>query len=184
MASIATLRPDRHNQPPVEMTRADEARLAIIEPIIDDRRDAAGKHLAGPRGIKTAMPEREIALRRIERHLQLIVPPINVKGDESSAPLQSPNTHRTVGAPLAYPPFFANGSPAEMKSVGIGSASPGLAARWSDSRLCRARGSSARLEALGLDHALRGGALQKFQKCAGRVRLFCFRGNADGEIVV
>jgi len=40
--------------------------LAIIEPIVGDCRGASAKHLTGPRKIQTAMPEREIALRRIE----------------------------------------------------------------------------------------------------------------------
>ncbi len=79
MASLAALRPNHHHQPAIEMARGEKPDLAVIEPFIDDRRGAAGKHFAGPREVQTAMPEREIAFGRIEVDLQINVPPINVK---------------------------------------------------------------------------------------------------------
>jgi hypothetical protein len=71
--------PNHHHQPAVEMTRTDEAGLAVIEPLIGDRRGAAGKNLAGPQEIQAAMSQRQIAFGRVKGDLQLIVPPINVK---------------------------------------------------------------------------------------------------------
>ena len=64
----------------VEVTRADETRLAIIEPVVDDRCGAAVEYLASAREIQPAMPTRQLTLRRIEGDVHtLIVPPINVK---------------------------------------------------------------------------------------------------------
>jgi hypothetical protein len=79
VAGLATLRPNHHYQPAVEMTRTDEAGLAVIEPLIGDCRGAAGKDFAGAREIQAAMPQCQIAFGRVKGDLQLIVPPINVK---------------------------------------------------------------------------------------------------------
>jgi hypothetical protein len=55
VARFATLRPDHNDQTTVEMPCADEPRLAVIEPVIDDRCGHACKHLAGSREIESAM---------------------------------------------------------------------------------------------------------------------------------
>jgi hypothetical protein len=60
VACVATLRPDHHHQPAVEMTRGDETRLAIIEPIVDDRCGTAIEYLVGSREIQPAMPPRQV----------------------------------------------------------------------------------------------------------------------------
>jgi hypothetical protein len=79
VARFATLRPDQHDQAVVEVTRADETRLAVVEPIVDDRRGATVEDLAGPREIETAMPARQLPFGWIESDIQLNVPPIIVK---------------------------------------------------------------------------------------------------------
>jgi len=79
VAGFATSRPDHNHQPPIEVARCDQAGLAIIEPLIHDRRAATGEDLISPRKIQTAMPKGKIALCRIKGDPQIIVPPINVK---------------------------------------------------------------------------------------------------------
>jgi hypothetical protein len=53
----------------VEMTCGDEAGLAIVAPVIHDRRRAAGKHFLRPREIEATMVASQITLRRVEGYL-------------------------------------------------------------------------------------------------------------------
>ena len=72
------MRPDLHHETAVEMTRADEAGLAVVEPVVGNGRGVPGKQFVGASEIQPAMFQGEIALRRIEGDLhELIVPPIN-----------------------------------------------------------------------------------------------------------
>jgi hypothetical protein len=50
----------------VEMACRDKAGFAVVVPSIDHCRGTAGKHLAGPSEVQTAMPAGEFPLRRIE----------------------------------------------------------------------------------------------------------------------
>jgi len=64
VASFATLRPDQHHKPAVEVTGANEPGLAIVESIVHYGCGVSGKHLVGAFEIQTAMLQREIALHR------------------------------------------------------------------------------------------------------------------------
>jgi hypothetical protein len=88
VAGRVPLRPDHHHQASIEMTRSDEARLAIVAPVINDRRRSAGENLGGPCEIQSTMLECAITLRRVEADLQLIVPPINVKHSQQPKPVR------------------------------------------------------------------------------------------------
>jgi len=80
VAGLATLRPGHNNQASVEMAGGNKTGLTIIETLVNHGRRQPGKYLASPGEIEAAMPQGEIALRRIKGDThQLIVPPIIVK---------------------------------------------------------------------------------------------------------
>src|SRR5690606_29068749 len=66
VAGLATLRPDHDHHPFVENARCDESRLAIIEPLIDGGGGSSVEHFIGSCEVQAAIPQGEIALRRIE----------------------------------------------------------------------------------------------------------------------
>ena len=65
-----------------------------VEPIVDDGRGKAGKHLAGAPEIEAAMLQGQIALRRIEGDLHENKCTPNKSGmSTTNPPLVSPNSH-------------------------------------------------------------------------------------------
>jgi hypothetical protein len=74
VAGLATLRPDHHHEPTIEVTRGDQAVFAVVEAVVADRCRRSGEHLGGALEVETPMLPRQIALDRIERDLNLMYP--------------------------------------------------------------------------------------------------------------